>query len=140
MSVTWLKQNKKRGYERKENKAFITISDKNSNKIYLSSKTMKDLLNNNKYVKIGVDNLKKRMYIKQTTVNDINAMRVRTPSKNSSGVINSTRIARKLVKVAGIAKNDKQRYEIQKLKDGLYYADFTKPMDDIKGEVINDWE
>jgi hypothetical protein len=140
MSVTWLKQNKKRGYERKENKAFITISDKNSNKIYLSSKTMKDLLNNNKYVKIGVDNLKKRMYIKQTTVNDINAMRVRTPSKNSSGVINSTRIARKLVKVAGIAKNDKQRYEIQKLKDGLYYADFTKPMDDMKGEVINDWE
>jgi len=140
MSVTWLKQNKKRGYERKENKAFITISDKNSNKIYLSSKTMKDLLNNNKYVKIGVDNLKKRMYIKQTTVNDINAMRVRTPSKNSSGVINSTRIARKLVKVAGIAKNDKQRYEIQKLKNGLYYADFTKPMDDMKGEVINDWE
>lgn len=140
MSVTWLKQNRKRGYERRENKAFVTISDKNSNKIYLSSKTMKDLLNNNKHVKIGVDNLKKRMYIKQTTVNDINAMRVRTPSKNSSGVINSTRIARKLVKVAGIAKNDKQRYEIQKLKDGLYYADFTKPMDDMKGEVINDWE
>jgi hypothetical protein len=140
MNVKWIKQKRAKSYKTKGNKSFVTISNKNTNKLYFSSKAMKELLNNNKHVKIGVDNIKKKMYIKQTTVNDINAMKVRTPSSSNSGVINSTRIARKMAKVAGIAKNDKQRYELKEIKDGLYEADFTKPMDEMEGEIINDWE
>lgn len=139
MSEVWIKQKKRGGSGSKSKKPFVTISNKNATKIYLSSKTMQELLNNNKHVKIGVDNIKKRMYIKQTTVNDVNAMKVKKSTESKAGVINSTKVAEKLTNVAGIKKNDTQRYELKELKNGLYYADFTEPMDDMKGEVLNDW-
>jgi hypothetical protein len=54
--------------------------------------------------------------------------------------INISRITRKVVNVAGINKGDLQRYEVKQLEGNTYYADFTKPLDNMKGEIVNDWE
>jgi hypothetical protein len=139
MSVEWVKPKKSIG-NRRAKVPFVSIANRDNSKIYFNSKVVRDILNNNRFIKIGIDAIKKRMYFKETTVNDIDSLRLVISNGGGTGTINISRITRKVVNVAGINKGDLQRYEVKQLKGNTYYADFTKPLDNMKGEIVNDWE
>jgi|AntRauTorckE6833_2_1112554.scaffolds.fasta_scaffold00194_53 hypothetical protein len=139
MSVEWVKPKKSIG-NRRAKVPFVSIANRDNSKIYFNSKVVRDILNNNRFIKIGIDAIKKRMYFKETTVNDIDSLRLVISNGGGTGTINISRITRKVVNVAGINKGDLQRYEVKQLEGNTYYADFTKPLDNMKGEIVNDWE
>lgn len=139
MAIKWVKREKSIKHKRTI-VPFVSISHRDQSKIYFNSKVVKDLLNGNKFIKIGIDALKKRMYIKETTVNDSDSLKLVITNSGGSGTVNIKRIVDKVIKVAGVNKGNLQRYEVKKLEGNTYYADFTKPMDNMKGEILRDWE
>jgi len=139
MGIVWIEPNAYRAGGR-GNYPFISISTKGNSRIYFNTKVMKNCLKENKYVKIGIDNIKKRMYIKQTTMNDIHAIRLNKKTNNKGAVITKNALVNRIVDVAGINKGDLQRYKVEKESDTLYYVNFNKPVSKMKGEVINEWQ
>jgi len=63
MSVEWVKPKKSIG-NRRAKVPFVSIANRDNSKIYFNSKVVRDILNNNRFIKIGIDAIKKRMYFK----------------------------------------------------------------------------
>jgi uncharacterized protein (UPF0371 family) len=139
MAINWIRMRK--GQTKSKSKSpFISISNGTHPSLYFNSRTMSEYLNHNKHIKLGVNNLKKKLYIKQSTVNDIHAIKINKSKRSNGGTITKGSLVSKIAVVAGIKKNDIQRYKLQKESNTLFYVDFTRPMDNIEGGIINDWE
>jgi len=140
MGEVWIRPNAYRAGNGRGKVPFVSLSNKEKSTMYFNTKLMQDLLNDNKYVKIGIDNIKKRMYIKQTTFNDIHSIKLNKNTNNKGAVITKMSLVNKLINVAGINVGDIQRYQVHKENGNLYYVNFNKPMSSMKGEIINDWQ
>jgi hypothetical protein len=136
LAIKWRKKVKSSAQGSTPNKPFVSISNKNFNKIYLNSTFLRDKINNADFVKIALDEEKKEMYITEADPEEIHAVKISQPSDGIGAMINGIKLIEKITEVAGVPKGEKYHYEIKKHSDNIFYTNFNEPLKE--GEVENE--